>query len=162
MANLYLMCGVPGSGKSTWIKNHLGDATYVSRDVIRFNLLEEGDEYFSKEDEVWAEFIRRINESLELGFNVFVDATHISRGSRRKILKEVKFNPTLIAIYMDTPFEICLERNAKRTGRECVPEGAIRNMYKHFEEPEFYEGFSIIYKVKPDNKIEIYRREVDL
>ena len=54
MAELILMMGIPGSGKSTWVKNHMkSDDIYISRDEIRFSLLQPGDEYFSKEKEVW-------------------------------------------------------------------------------------------------------------
>jgi hypothetical protein len=36
------------------------------------------------------------------------------------------------------PIEVCLERNSKRTGRELVPESAIRNMAKSFRMPKKY------------------------
>jgi tRNA uridine 5-carbamoylmethylation protein Kti12 len=36
------------------------------------------------------------------------------------------------------PIETCLERNAQRTGREVVPEDAIRNMEKSFKMPKKY------------------------
>ena len=36
------------------------------------------------------------------------------------------------------PIETCLERNALRTGREVVPEDAIRNMAKSFKMPKKY------------------------
>ena len=53
MKKLYVMCGGPGSGKSTWIKKNLptfkGYTKVVSRDEIRFSLVKEGEEYFSKE-----------------------------------------------------------------------------------------------------------------
>ena len=64
MAILYIMCGVPGSGKSTWAREHLTDNdVYVSRDDIRFSFLKEGDDYFSKEDMVWDTIVKSINEA---------------------------------------------------------------------------------------------------
>ena len=46
------MVGAPGAGKSTFIKNNkdklCGSVNIVSRDEIRFSLLKDGDEYFSK------------------------------------------------------------------------------------------------------------------
>lgn len=54
---LYVMIGIPGSGKSTWAKaNKKEKDIYVSRDEVRFSLLQDGDEYFSKEKEVLKEF----------------------------------------------------------------------------------------------------------
>ena len=66
MTKLWVMCGVPGTGKSTWIKNNLskfeGEVEVISRDEIRFSMVSEGEEYFSKEDEVFKEFINRIKK----------------------------------------------------------------------------------------------------
>ena len=38
MANLYLMCGVPGCGKSTFLKNKIknNNSVIISRDTIKF------------------------------------------------------------------------------------------------------------------------------
>ena len=38
--NVFLMCGVPGSGKSTWgrAKAQAVNGTYISRDEVRFSL----------------------------------------------------------------------------------------------------------------------------
>ena len=43
--NLIVMCGVPGAGKDTWIENNIykinGTVNVISRDKIRFSLLED-------------------------------------------------------------------------------------------------------------------------
>ena len=47
------MMGIPGSGKSTFVRKRrdiFDNPIVISRDKIRFSLLEEGDEYFSKEE----------------------------------------------------------------------------------------------------------------
>ena len=49
MKKLYLMIGIPGSGKSTWARNRK-DGIIVSRDAIRCSFLKDGENYFSKED----------------------------------------------------------------------------------------------------------------
>jgi predicted kinase len=56
-----MMCGVPGSGKSTWVRKNFPDITPVSRDAIRFEILDErGGDYFAYEDEVFEKFIHQI------------------------------------------------------------------------------------------------------
>ena len=35
---VYILCGMPGAGKSTFCKNHLPNCKVVSRDMIRFEL----------------------------------------------------------------------------------------------------------------------------
>ena len=55
MSTVYLLCGVPASGKSTYCKNNVPkDAVYVSRDVIRFSMVKPNEPYFSKEELVKA------------------------------------------------------------------------------------------------------------
>ena len=51
---LYLMMGIPGSGKSTYAKQFAlrNKIQYISRDEIRFSLLQPTDGYFDKENEV--------------------------------------------------------------------------------------------------------------
>ena len=72
---LFVMCGNPGSGKSTWIQNNLhtfeGYTSVVSRDEIRFLLVPEGEDYFSKETEVFQQFVDEINMDTERGTGGF-------------------------------------------------------------------------------------------
>jgi predicted kinase len=54
MAKLYILCGIPGSGKSTWAErcDEVG-VVYVSRDSIRFSMLQEGDQYTAPDGTVY-------------------------------------------------------------------------------------------------------------
>lgn len=42
----------------------------------------------------------------------------------------------VIAMVMDIPFLVCMERNSKRSGRYKVPESAMRNMVNSFHKPD--------------------------
>ena len=141
---LWLMCGVPGSGKSYFVKHTLMPAenafgwAYISRDEIRYSLVSEREPYFSKEDEVFNTFIKRINEALERSCfdNIVVDATHLNTASRMKVLNRLNLDGVkVVAMDMNTPLEVCIERNNTRSGRECVPESVIRKMYKSRTNP---------------------------
>lgn len=132
---------------------------HVSRDEIRFALLQPGDEYFAKEDECWRQFIGRIEEGLRNGTTVYADATHLSRGSRLKLLKALKVIPSAIdVIYFKVPLEVAQERNAQRAGRAFVPPEAVEKMYHALEEPKWHEGiytYSKIYIIDENGKVEV-------
>ena len=141
---LYLMMGVPGSGKSTYVKSMLkyGDI-YVSRDEIRYSLLIDEDDYFAKENEVIRIFIENIDKSLvmeEYCGDVYADATHLSPKSRAQVLNQLKNKDKVSVIYLDIPLNIILERNAQREGRALVPENVVRRMYNSIILPTKEEG----------------------
>jgi predicted kinase len=152
--------GCPGAGKSTWTRNHINIETdkYISRDEIRFSIVSEDEEYFSKEKQIYAEYIRQINENLKAGYNVFADATHLNRSSRNKLLRNITVKPSSIeVIWIKTPLEECINRNAKRAGtRSYVPESQLRSMYGNIEAPNFDEGFNKIYIVEDNQPINLY------
>ena len=159
--HLYLMMGVPGSGKSTYAKNILkyGDI-YVSRDEIRYSLLTDKDDYFAKENEVIKTFIESIDKSLvmeEYCGDVFADATHLSPKGRAQVLKQLKNKDRVSVIYLDIPLNVILERNAKRTGRALVPEDVVRRMYNSIQLPTRAEGIESIYFINENQEIKEVR-----
>ena len=141
---LYLMCGVAASGKSYFAEKHMDEEkdVYISRDQVRFEMVPETAEYFSREKEVYEEWIKRIAWALNAGFNVWADATHLNKKSRAKTFhaltkKGIDFSMIdVTALVMDTPFPVCMERNSKRSGRYKVPESAMRNMVNSFHKPD--------------------------
>jgi predicted kinase len=120
----------------------------------------EGEEYFSKEKAVFKEFIRRIDEAIESGYNVYADATHLNPASRNKLLRSISSKPDYVkVIWIKTPLEECLRRNDERAGtRSYVPETAIRNMYNSIEAPSFEEGIDVIYVVEDNKPIQILKK----
>ena len=150
---VFLLCGIPASGKSTWARAHMTPTTeWISRDKVRFSIVREDEEYFSHEDEVFDTFIAYINQTLENPEvdTIFIDATHISKGARRKVLSRIRKQniAELNCVWFDVSLDTCLARNHLRTGREHVPETAIENMYKSKTYPsKTEEGFNTIFIV---------------
>lgn len=153
MSKLIMMVGVPGSGKSTWIRNNKTDEMlWVSRDKIRFDKLKEDDDYFAYEDEVFEQFLEEIIWGLEMGKTVFADATHLNKKARAKVLNKVaKFADEIEAVMMDVHLITALERNDLREGRAFVPRGVIRRMYFQMETPMKEEGFDKITFIREDD-----------
>ena len=165
MSKLIIMCGIPGSGKSTWAKAHVDPVfdEYISRDDIRFYYVKEGEPYFSQEDHVFKTFCQRIDMALRSGANVWADATHLNMKSRLKLLYNLKYKPDVIEIvWMNTDFETAIERNELRKGtRSYVPPEVIKKMFYSMAPPEFKEDkfvYTTIYEITPDQEI-VVRKE---
>ena len=147
---LLVLSGVPGSGKSTWAKEFIANenAVIVSRDAIRFSLVPENADYFSRENEVIACFYTQINDSLASGQYDYViaDATHNTIKARNQLLDNLMIpeGVEIILVNFYVPIERAIEQNKMRTGRACVPESVIRNMYRQRERPTHGEKYEYI------------------
>ena len=156
---LLLMSGPSGAGKSFWAKNFIKNrpnAIWVSRDTVRFSLVAENEEYFSKEDDVFKEWIRQIQEALDSEGEgwVIADATHLNERSRNKTLDALNLDPEtdIIPVFAYPGVQKCLENNNTRKGRAYVPRSVIRRMAMSYEPPvtgekyKYYSIFEIVEK----------------
>lgn len=147
---LYILCGCPGCGKTTWANSFIAsreiyniDIRYVSRDEIRFSILKDGEDYFAHEDEVFRKFVGTIYQTLVDGFDVIADATHLNQKSRAKLIRGIdgrgKVDYDIIYVSFNIPYKVCKERNAQRTGRALVPDETLEQMYRQYREPRATE-----------------------
>ena len=155
---LYLLMGCPGSGKSTYLNDRIknGDGVVISRDIIRFSLVSEDEEYFSRENEVYELFVRGIANTLKFNKEVYADATHLNECSRAKLLRALGKNLKGVEvniIYVRVPVEVAIQRNENRIGtRAYVPKSVIRRMHSQTTMPTKEEGFEHIYIVDENGK----------
>ena len=145
---LFMMVGLPGSGKS-----YLADGLHVERkevtkpnihssDTLRKELY--GDEDEQKHNaEIFSELHKRIKNDLQNNKDVIYDATNINKKKRRAFLSELKNIPCYkVCLAVMTPYEYCLKQNTKR--KRKVPEHIIRKMYLNWNPPSYDEGFDDI------------------
>ncbi len=146
MSKLYMMMGAPGCGKTTFAKqNFPNKVKYISRDEIRYDILKDGEDYFSHEKEVYNKFVDEIAAALNEGEGlVIADQTSLNTAARSKLLNALKerraYPDKVIVIYINRPLKQILEFNNKRTGREKVPEDAIKRMYYSIDLPKGFQG----------------------
>ena len=149
---LIILCGAPGSGKTTWAKKYCeehSNTIHVSRDVIRFSLLGNDEYYFAHEDKVLDTFYTLIAQGLKDGKNVIADASHLTRKSRyncitniRNKLRTNNFEYPIEVIYFQPPLNVCYTRNDMRTGRAFVPHSAIERMYLSMSDPKYDKSYN--------------------
>lgn len=166
---LLLMSGPSGAGKSYWVKNFIKDrpnAIWVSRDAVRFSMVSENEKYFSKENDVFKEWIRQIQEALDSEGEgwVIADATHLNERSRNKTLDALILDDDIqiIPVFSYPGVQKCLENNEKRYGRAYVPRSVIRRMAMNYEPPvdgEKYKYYSILEIVEKGDFIKDEKKE---
>lgn len=148
---LLIMVGPSGSGKSVMSEKLANewDAKLVSTDEIREILL--GDANDQSHGNRIFEFAYNLTRYyLYKGQSVVFDATSLIPGYRKKILECAKgLDAYKVAYVINTPKEVCLERNANRDRK--VPKEVIERQFELFINPTVEEGFDEVRQVDLDN-----------
>lgn len=137
--NVYVMIGLPGSGKNTWIENNIGKANTVSvsRDDIREELgyCKSGEKMVgngAQENKVSEVFNRRLVESIENGKDVIINNINLRKRYRDSYhLMLNKYNVNWIYVYVEAP---SLEETIKRRDGQ-INASAYEGMIMNFDWP---------------------------
>ena len=153
MPKVYVLVGVPGSGKSTWIKNQdwaLG-MTIVSTDAFVEDYARAQGKTYS---EVFTEYMptavglmaEQVIFAREHGHTVIWDQTSTTVKSRARKFHMLP-NYEHIAVVFKTPDHTELMRRLmSRPGKE-IPDHVIASMIASWEMPTEEEGFTEIWRV---------------
>jgi predicted kinase len=144
------MCGIPGSGKTYFCKDVLmkhpwRSRVYISSDDIREKVCGDASDQSCNEI-VFGIFYARAREAVENGDDVILDATHISKKTRRKCRSHFKgLDCQFVAVELTTPVEKAVRRNKNRD--RVVPDYAMNRMIQNYEPVGDDEGFDGIWRV---------------
>lgn len=137
MKRIYLLKGLPGSGKSTWAKRYQAehpDTVRVNKDDLRAML---HNSKYSKGRERFVLSVRDfvVEQALISGHDVIVDDTNLSPSHLAR-MKEIAARHSAEVVtksFLDVPIEECIARDLTRLN--SVGERVIRQMYRQYIEP---------------------------
>ena len=155
MNKFYVLVGVPGSGKTTWVNQQSFNSdhtVYVSTDMFVERYAQQVGKTYT---EVFAEYMPRaidemmdtVFDALENRYDIVWDQTSTSVASRRKKLKYVPEGYEKIAVVFPTPDPTTHKEWLNRPGKE-IPEEIVQDMIARFEMPTLAEGFDKVIEVK--------------
>jgi predicted kinase len=144
---LHILCGIPGSGKSTLVKDLPG--FIVSTDSIRKFLWD--DESIVRHDKLVFEIADGMMKyMLTLGNDVIFDATNLTSERRIKYIRLAKtYEANVTVHWINCPVGVAIGRNSRRDRK--VPMPVIIALYKSLQPPVISEGM---------DKIKIYRQDL--
>ena len=153
MPKCYQLIGVPGSGKSTWVKNQIWalGLTVVSTDTfVEAYAATQGRTY----SEVFGDYmptaidlmIQQVAFARQHGHTVIWDQTSTTSASRRKKFRMLPDYQHIAVVFKTPDPEELSRRLASRPGK-IIPEEIVQDMIDRFEMPTLAEGFAEIWHV---------------
>lgn len=148
---LIILCGIPGSGKTTYAKDYVernGNTIHLSSDAIRKELYRD-ENIQGNPGEVFALMQKRAIEALNDGCDVLYDATNVTRKDRASIIGMCPRFAKIECHIIWAPIEECIKRDSER--ERTVGKEVIDRMLKRFQAPYYDEGIDEIKIIKPSN-----------
>ena len=116
--SLVVLIGVSGSGKSTFGRTHFKATEVISSDVCR-GIVSDDQNDQSATPQAFELLNYIVGKRLSAGRLTVVDATNVQPDTRKKLVALAREHDVLpVAIVIDLPERLCLERNAGRPDRD--------------------------------------------
>lgn len=154
MPKAYILIGLPGVGKSTWVEDHLyfnKELTYV---VSSDNIIEDiATTYGKTYNQAFASLIEfadktsfeLFNKYVGVEANIIVDRTNLTKKGRKRFLDILKKNGYEIeAVVFEKPDDKEWTRRLNDRPGKSIPSEVLDRMEKSFQYPEIEEGFDRI------------------
>ena len=158
---LVLLVGVAASGKSTFARAHFAPTEILSSDQLRA-LITDDPGAQGATDDAFDLLHRILAMRLRRGRLSVVDATNVEDWARAELVAVARrHRRPSVAIILDLPLAVALQRNATRAGRRPPP-AAIRRQHRWLTDslPSLAgEGFSAVHHLRTAEEIDAARVE---
>ena len=137
-SNFIVLCGLQGSGKSTFAQNF---------EKLNYEILSQ-DRLGSKKA-----FLDRFSQVISKSkTKVIIDKCNINKKSRKEILSFAMNPADSMCVYFDYPADLCIQRADLRMDHPTIKAGLsrvpIKSMAKMHEKPTLSEGFQCVVTVR--------------
>ena len=158
---LVLMVGIAASGKSTFARSHFAPTEILSSDALRAMIADDPSAQGATDDAF--DLLHRILAMrLRRGRLTVVDATNVEAWARAELVSAARrHRRPAIAIVLDLPLAVALERNAGRAAPR-PPLAALRRQHRWLVEslPALAsEGFAAVHHLRSAEEIDGARIE---
>jgi len=153
MRHLYITRGIPGSGKSTFLRENGLEAYTLSPDTIRLTmsgpvLNADGRLVMPSKDDgkVWKLLRETLEARMARGELIVVDATHTSPNYFNDYAKLAKpYRYKLFAIdFADVPLGLCKLRNKQRVDYKVVEERVLDTMHARLQKFTIPRSYTVL------------------
>src|SRR4030081_270231 len=153
---LVVMVGASGSGKSTFARKHFAPTQVLASDFFRGLVSDDENDQSATSDAFEAlNFVAA--KRLTAGRLTVVDATNVQREARASLVRLAKEHDVLpVAIVLDLPERLCLERNAGRPDRDFGPH-VVRRQHAELPRSLKYlqkEGFNRVHLLRTPEEVD--------
>ena len=154
MPTAYILVGIPGSGKTTWVGHQDTDwskTSFISTDkTVDQEAIKQGKTYSEVfNDSMQAALAKMVNDVVDAkkeGKDIIWDQTSTTVTSRKRKFNMLLPEYKMVAVVFPIPDPQELKRRLDSRPGKVIPPDVIKTMIEHYQEPTKEEGFDeIIY-----------------
>jgi predicted kinase len=151
---LYMLIGLPYSGKSTWLRKQIASRinpgfTVLDTDshiegIAKEQGLSYGDIFNSTIKYSEKLMYSKLAQAIANNFDIYWDQTNLTARSRAKKLAKIPDNYEKIAVVFGEPNPVELIHRIGKRNDKVIPKNVVDNMRYTYENPTQSEGFTKI------------------